>query len=109
MLRKPAMAHKMPTKSISDCATAMSLATSTDTLPHSLIPPGIEIGRGGDGRSASEIDPRAENPKLYKPTRLSRPVSVTREIHWPYLSGFVVLHLLALLVFVPWLFSWTGV
>jgi fatty-acid desaturase len=32
-----------------------------------------------------------------------------RKILWPYVFGIVGYHLLALLAFVPWLFSWTGV
>jgi hypothetical protein len=63
----------------------------------------------GDGKSGTEIDPPAEKVKPSRPTRLSRPVSVTRQINWHYLSGFIVLHLLVLLAFVPWLFSWPGV
>src|SRR5215813_11450934 len=30
-------------------------------------------------------------------------------IDWSYAGGIAALHLLALLAFVPWLFSWTGV
>jgi len=44
-----------------------------------------------------------------KPTRLNRPSGVTRQFFWSYLGGFIALHLLALLAFVPGLFSWTGV
>jgi stearoyl-CoA desaturase (delta-9 desaturase) len=32
-----------------------------------------------------------------------------RRIDWSYAGGIAALHLLALLAFVPWLFSWTGV
>ena len=44
-----------------------------------------------------------------KPTRLKRPSTVTGQIFWVYAFGFVALHLLALMAFVPWLFSWAGV
>ena len=38
------------------------------------------------------------------------PTSVQRwQILWPYAVALVAIHLLALLAFVPWLFSWTGV
>lgn len=33
----------------------------------------------------------------------------TRRVQWGYAVSFVVFHLLALLIFVPWLFSWLGV
>ncbi len=32
-----------------------------------------------------------------------------RKIDWPIASVIVLYHLLALLAFVPWFFSWTGV
>ena len=41
--------------------------------------------------------------------RISRPAGVTRQFFWSYLGGFIAVHLLALLAFFPWLFSWTGV
>lgn len=47
--------------------------------------------------------------KPANPTRLKRPNTVTGHIFWVYVFGFVALHLLALLAFVPWFFSWTGV
>ncbi len=43
------------------------------------------------------------------PVKLSRPRTATRRIFWSYLIGVVLVHLLALLAFIPWLFSWTGV
>jgi sn-2 palmitoyl-lipid 9-desaturase len=42
--------------------------------------------------------------------RLPLPNTVRRhEILWPYVISITLIHLLALLAFVPWLFSWTGV
>ena len=42
--------------------------------------------------------------------RLSAPASLNwSRIYWPYVFGVAVYHLLALLAFVPWFFSWTGV
>jgi stearoyl-CoA desaturase (delta-9 desaturase) len=44
------------------------------------------------------------------PSRLPLPASVRKDkILWPYFVGIVGFHALALLAFVPWLFSWTGV
>lgn len=41
---------------------------------------------------------------------LPRPATVEAgRIFWPYLGTLVTVHILALLVFVPWLFSWLGV
>ncbi len=41
--------------------------------------------------------------------RLTRPAGVTGRIVWRYAVPIVTLHLLALAVCLPWLFSWTGV
>lgn len=47
---------------------------------------------------------------LEKRQALARPAGTnTQRINWPYAIGVTVVHLLALLAFVPWLFSWTGV
>ncbi len=40
---------------------------------------------------------------------LPRPASVTKRVLWRYALPIVVIHLLSLGVFLPWLFSWTGV
>lgn len=48
-------------------------------------------------------------PAAAEPQRLPLPATVnTRKILWPYAVGVIGVHLLALLAFVPWLFSWTG-
>ena len=39
---------------------------------------------------------------------LERPASISGRIVWRYAIPITVIHLLALLAFVPWLFSWTG-
>src|SRR5205823_1577619 len=41
--------------------------------------------------------------------RLTKPPDATGQLYWLYLGAFIILHLLAPLAFVPWLFSWTGV
>lgn len=44
------------------------------------------------------------------PVRLEHPVATQPlKIFWPYAGAVLTIHLLALLAFVPWLFSWTGV
>lgn len=44
---------------------------------------------------------------IVTPAKLERPIKVQRL--WDYSISFVLVHLIALLVFWPWLFSWTGV
>jgi len=39
---------------------------------------------------------------------LARPTTVQGEVLWVYAISITVIHLLALLAFVPWFFSWTG-
>jgi len=56
--------------------------------------------------AGATLEPDYEPPG---PGRLSRPPSATKKIFWVYAGAFIVIHLLALLVFVPWLFSWSGV
>ena len=59
-----------------------------------------------------------ESPLLHPPAeaptgmaaRLALPdTTVPGKVLWPYAVSIVGLHLLALLAFVPWLFTWTGV
>jgi fatty-acid desaturase len=46
---------------------------------------------------------------VYQPHRLPYPATVIHgKLIWPYLIAFAVYHLLVLLAFVPWLFSWAG-
>lgn len=61
-----------------------------------------------DEKYVPETAAPVEEVSAAKPVRLSRPASVARQFFWPYLAGFIALHLLALLASVPWLFSWTG-
>jgi fatty-acid desaturase len=53
----------------------------------------------------------AVSEELFRgPSRLPLPASVRKDkILWPYFVGIVGFHVLALLAFVPWFFSWTGV
>lgn len=43
------------------------------------------------------------NPPLLRPAT-TNPVRV----YWQYAINVVIIHLLAMLAFVPWFFSWTG-
>jgi len=47
--------------------------------------------------------PSPASRTLHLPTTVAR-----KKIHWPYVVGVGMVHLLALLAFVPWLFSWSG-
>ena len=53
--------------------------------------------------------PRVKVTDRATSTQLNRPPDFTRQFYWLYLGAFVALHSLALLAFVPWVFSWTGV
>jgi fatty-acid desaturase len=48
-------------------------------------------------------------PQDRRPQRLSPPEGVTDRIVWRYAAPIATLHLLALSVCLPWLFTWTGV
>jgi stearoyl-CoA desaturase (delta-9 desaturase) len=67
----------------------------------SVEPAGAAAETARAGRSA---------PVALERTRLPLPATVRRsQLIWSYVIGLGVIHLLALLVFVPYLFSWTGV
>lgn len=81
-------------------------ATKTDSRPETDLPEnfGKPEATGSDGEfvPAPDFEPPG-------PGKLERPPSATHQIFWAYLSGFLMIHALSLLVFVPWLFSWSGV
>ena len=52
-----------------------------------------------------DVEPDFDPPG---PGRLEKPPTATKEINWWYAGGFIAMHTLSLLVFVPWLFSWSG-
>src|SRR5262245_18993826 len=60
---------------------------------------------------ANEAGPtEAPLPTLGPAGHLPLPSTVQNwQILWPYLFSLIAIHLLALLAFIPWLFSWTGV
>ncbi len=58
---------------------------------------------------ASDASEAAAKAALPKGTRLTPPNQATKtRINWSYTGTFLSLHLLTLLVFVPWFFSWVG-
>jgi stearoyl-CoA desaturase (delta-9 desaturase) len=60
--------------------------------------------------NAPEPRPLAVKPDIVPAARLDLPVNVGRHtILWRYVISLALMHALALLVFVPWLFSWSGV
>jgi len=78
------------------------MKVAEDVLPGSASPGGI------DSPAESAAEPLTE-PLRRNSVGLGRPPGATKQIYWAYLSGFIALHLLIPLAFVPWLFSWTGV
>ncbi|MEI9804766.1 MAG: hypothetical protein WDN48_10350 [Pseudolabrys sp.] len=60
---------------------------------------GHDIGEGSAAIRDVAALPRLPLPEATCPQR----------IDWPYASTLIVFHVLALLAFVPWFFSWTGV
>lgn len=62
-------------------------------------------------RSGRVESDRPASIRLYEPgpKGLDRPAAVTKRIAWRYAIPIATMHLLALGVCLPWLFSWTGV
>jgi len=59
-----------------------------------------------------ELAPSPQSAAVdYAPSHKALPPAGTRPVRWlpGYAASIVAIHLLSLLVFVPWLFSWTGV
>lgn len=59
---------------------------------------GIESSHGGD-----------QSAHKSKPPRYDKPVSAVGRVRWDYMIVFGAVHALALLVFLPYFFSWVGV
>lgn len=58
----------------------------------------------------TDIAGRAARETTFQALRLPHPVAVSgRQINWRYVTAVGTYHLLALLAFNPWFFSWTGV
>ncbi len=67
--------------------------------------PTLEAMPGGPHLAAVEAAPDVPRPDAL-PTAAQKQLW---QISWPYTISIVAMHALALLAFVPWLFSWTGV
>jgi fatty-acid desaturase len=76
----------------------------------SLVEPTTSVGQTPlperEGVAATGSSASLDRPLRKK---LKRPSGVTNRIVWRYAVPIVTLHLLSLAVFIPWLFSWTGV
>ncbi|MBI3836934.1 MAG: fatty acid desaturase [Planctomycetia bacterium] len=79
----------------------MQVSLAEPTTPTGQSPPPNRDNVAGSGSSAAAGHPPRK--------KLRRPSAVTNRIVWRYAAPIVTLHLLALAVFIPWLFSWTGV
>lgn len=77
---------------------------SSQVVPETRVVPETTAPGGSKQRA------RWSETRHTKPKSLSYPAAVNhRKILWPYLLSIITFHLLALLAFSPWLFSWTGV
>ncbi|TWT88349.1 Fatty acid desaturase [Pseudobythopirellula maris] len=69
----------------------------------------INTVRGAADRlAATAIPVDLLPPPATSPAALARPAAASHQIAWRYAVPIVAIHALALLAFVPWLFSWTG-
>ncbi len=58
---------------------------------------------------ASAVEPSAASMTPYTTHRIPYPSTLVKgRFIWPYAGAFIVYHSLALLVVIPWLFSWAG-
>ncbi|MGD9649016.1 MAG: hypothetical protein AB7U73_25115, partial [Pirellulales bacterium] len=88
----------------------MSIAEPSTSAPQSDASRATKphFGAGGEVAGAVTVAPATGNPLVLR--RLDAPEATQPlRIQWPYLIGIGGVHLLSLLAFVPWLFSWTGV
>src|SRR5918996_6176241 len=51
----------------------------------------------------------ADSESVHDPARFRQAWDHSRRIDWYYAAGVLAFHVLALLAFLPWFFSWTGV
>ena len=92
------MAHDTDTL---DTSSHSSPTATDDQRPY------IAPTTGDDGTVIQDVAAKAHPDKA---TRLPLPATVQKhQIQWAYAIGVGGIHLLALLAFLPWLFSWTGV
>jgi stearoyl-CoA desaturase (delta-9 desaturase) len=84
---------------MSECVEKAIDTPAAESLAASSPKPGRQSVPMPRPRPAALGGPRIEPPEGTKPPR----------ILWPYVIGIGTVHLLGLLVFVPWFFTWTGV
>ncbi len=89
--------HRMPLSRFED-------KLETPSAPDSTTP---ELT--GSKRSVGAVSSAIEPAVQVDPRRLSRPEETQpQKLLWPYLIGLTSVHLLGLLAFIPWLFTWSG-
>lgn len=94
----------------------MPNATLTQVLP---APVGVDVAHGGEHGLATALEtagvvtakPVVDAPRARsRPDTLDHPTTTdVRRVRWSVAISILVIHALALLAFVPWLFSWGGV
>jgi stearoyl-CoA desaturase (delta-9 desaturase) len=82
------------------------IAGASSSAPDTVT---AELPSGTSSTGSPELGRRARRA-IIGTSRLPKPETVQRgRILWPYAVSLSLYHLLALLAFVPWFFSWTGV
>ena len=86
----------------------MSTLPTTETSRKRLAPDPRKTSGSGEKKTKAELrDARLGGRDA---SAIPMPAEVDKKrIYYSYLISFIVFHTLALGVFVPWLFSWTGV
>jgi stearoyl-CoA desaturase (delta-9 desaturase) len=88
----------------------MSIAEPSTSAPQSDAPRHAQphFASSAETVEMSAADTATGNPQVLR--RLDAPEATQPlRIQWPYMIGITGVHVLSLLAFVPWLFSWTGV
>ncbi len=89
--------HRMPLSQFED---KIEIPSAPDLTTPELA--GLE-------RSVGAVSPARGPAEQINPRRLSRPEKTQpQQILWPYLIGLTSVHLLSLLAFIPWFFTWSG-
>ncbi len=78
-----------------------------ETLPEKLSE--TDLSDSQSGLPGSESKEWAGHPRFYDPIAWPEATLNPVRIRWRYAMGIPLIHLLACLAFLPWLFSWTGV
>lgn len=92
---------------------SLSLLDPVDSDPESDRPVSAELPSTSEASASlpgSLPDTAADAPSLDAETRYEKPVSASLgRVRWDYTVVFALVHAAALLIFVPYFFSWTGV